>query len=40
MDTLEELEKFFERHNLLSLKQEEIENKNRIITSTGTELIL
>ena len=34
MDNLEEMDKFLEKHNLLSLNQEEIENVNRPITST------
>ena len=34
MDNLEEMEKFLEKHSLLSLNQEEIENINRPITST------
>ena len=34
MDNLEEMDKFLEKHNLLILNQEEIENINRPITST------
>ena len=34
MDNLEEKDKFLEKHNLLRLNQEEIENINRPITST------
>ena len=34
MDNLEEMDKFLEKHNLLRLKQEEIENRNRPTTST------
>ena len=34
MDNLEEMDKFFERHNLPKLNQEEIENMNRLITCT------
>ena len=34
MDNLEEMDKFLEKHNLLRLNQEEIENINRPITST------
>ena len=34
MDKLEEMDKFLEKHNLLRLNQEEIENINRPITST------
>ena len=33
MDNLEEMDKFLERYNLPRLNQEEIENKNRPITS-------
>jgi len=36
MDNLEEMDKFLERYNL-SLNQEEIENKNRSITSSEIE---
>ena len=32
MDNLEEMDKFLEKHNLLRLNQEEIENINRPIT--------
>ena len=35
MDNLEEMDKFLEKHNLPRLNQEEIENINRPITSTG-----
>ena len=34
MDNLEEIDKFLERYNLPTLNQEEIENINRLITST------
>ena len=34
MDNLEKVDKFLEKHNLLRLNQEEIENINRQITST------
>ena len=40
MDNLEEMDKFFEMHNLPRLKQEEIENKNRPITSTEIETVI
>ena len=34
MDSLEEMDKSLEKYNLLKLKQKEIENLNRPITST------
>ena len=37
MDNLEEMDKFLEKHNLLRLNQEEIENINRPITSIEIE---
>ena len=37
MDNLEEMNKFLEKHNLLKMNQEEIENINRPITSTEIE---
>ena len=40
MDNLEEMDKFFERYNLLRLNQEEIENINRPITSTEIETVI
>ena len=40
MDNLEEMDKFLEKHNLLSLNQEEIENMNRPITSTEIETVI
>ena len=40
MDNLEEMEKFLERYNLLSVKQEEIENMNRPITSNEIETVI
>ena len=40
MDNLEEMDKFLEKHNLLRLNQEEIENINRQITSTEIETVI
>ena len=40
MDHLEEIDKFLEKHNLPRLNQEEIENKNRPITSTEIETVI
>ena len=40
MDNLEEMDKFLERYNLPRLKQEEIENMNRPITSTEIESVI
>ena len=40
MDNLEEMDTFLEKHNLLRLNQEEIENINRPITSTETETVI
>ena len=40
MDNLEEMNKFLEKHNLLRLKQEEIENINRPIISTEIETVI
>ena len=40
MDNLEEKDKFLEKHNLLRLNQQEIENMNRPITSTETETVI
>ena len=40
MDNLEEMEKYFERHNILRLKQEDIENMNIPITSTEIEIVI
>ena len=37
LDKLEEMDKFLEKHNLLRLSQEEIENINQPITSTEIE---
>ena len=40
MDNLEEMDKFLEKHNLPRLNQEEIENRNRQITSTEIETVI
>ena len=40
MDSLEEMDKFLEKHNLPRLNQEEIENVNRPITSTEIETVI
>ena len=40
MDNLEEMDKFLEKHNLLSLNQEEIENIIRAISSTEIEPVI
>ena len=40
MDNLEEMDKFLEKHKLLRLNQEEIENINRPITSTEIETVI
>ena len=37
MDNLEEMDTILEKHNLMRLNQEEIENINRPITSTEIE---
>ena len=39
MDNLEEMDKLLERYNLPRLNQEEIENKNRPITSNEIETV-
>ena len=40
IDNLEEMNKFFEKQNLLRLNQEEIETINRSITSTEVETVI
>ena len=40
MENLEEMDKFLEKHNLLRLNQEKIENINRRITSTEIETVI
>ena len=40
VDNPEEMHKFFEKHNLPRLNQEEIENMNRTITSTEIETVI
>ena len=40
MDNLEEMDKFLEKHNIPRLNQEEIENINRLITSTEIETVI
>ena len=40
MDNLEEMEKLLQRYNLPRLKQEEIENMNRPITSNEIETVI
>ena len=40
MDNLEERDKFLEIYKLTKLKQEEIENLNRPITSKDIELVI
>ena len=40
MDNLEEKDKFLQMHNLPRLNQEEIENRNRPITSTAIESVI
>ena len=40
MNNPEEMDKFLEKHNLLRLNQEEIENINRPVTSTEIETVI
>ena len=40
MDNLEKMDKFLEKHNLLRLNQEEIENITRSITSTEIKTVI
>ena len=40
MDNWEEMDKFLEKHNLLRLNQEEIENINRPVTSNEVETVI
>ena len=40
MDNVEEMDKFLEKYNFPKLNQEEIENLNRPITSTGIETVI
>ena len=40
MDNVEEMDKFLEKYNFPKLKQEEIENLNRPITSTEIETVI
>ena len=40
MDNLEEMDKFLDKHNLVRLNWEEIENINRPITSTEIETVI
>ena len=40
MENLEEMDKFLEKYNLPKLNQEEIEDLNRLITSTEIETIV
>ena len=40
MDNLEEMDKFLEKYNFPKLNQEELENLNRPITSTGIKTVI
>ena len=40
MDNLEEMDEFLEKYNLPKLNQEEIENFNRLMTSTEKETVI
>ena len=40
MDNVEEMDKFLEKYNFPKLNQEEIENLNRLITSTEIETVV
>ena len=40
MDNLEEIEESLEKYNFLKLNQEEIENLNKLITSTEIETVI
>ena len=40
MNSLEEMDKFLEKYNFPKLNQEEIENLNRLITSTEIETVI
>ena len=40
LENLEEMDKFLEKHNLLRLKQDEIENINQSITNTEIEIMI
>ena len=40
MDNVEEVDKFLEKHNLLRLNQEEMENMNTPLTSTEIETVI